>query len=62
MSSIIEKMGGIGTFGVISICLFVVVFSSSLIWAFCLKKPFLDNMQTLPLDDSPAQPGQPKGK
>jgi hypothetical protein len=45
-------MGGIATFGIISICLFVVVFTASLIWASCLKKPFLKSMETLPLDDA----------
>jgi hypothetical protein len=52
MNRIIENMGGIATFGVISICLFVVVFTSSLIWAFCLKRPFLKSMETLPLDEA----------
>jgi hypothetical protein len=56
MTNFIENMGGIATFGVISICLFVVVFTSALIWAFCQKKTLMDQMQTLPLDDSPKFP------
>jgi hypothetical protein len=52
MNRIIENMGGIATFGVISICLFVVVFVSSLLWAFFQKKPFLKSMATLPLDEA----------
>jgi hypothetical protein len=48
----IESMGGIATFGVISICLFVAVFAASLIWASRLKKPFLKSMEVLPLDET----------
>jgi hypothetical protein len=52
MNRIIESMGGIATFGIISICLFVTVFTSSLIWASRLKKPFLKSMEALPLDEA----------
>ena len=38
--------------GVISICLFFVVFGGALIWAFCLKKSFLNSMGALPLENS----------
>ncbi len=48
----IESMGGMATFGIISICLFVTVFTVSLIWASCLKKPFLKTMEALPLDEA----------
>lgn len=49
--NLINKLGGIEAFGVFSICLFVTVFTASLILAFCLKKPFLKNMSELPLED-----------
>jgi hypothetical protein len=52
MNQMIESMGGIATFGVISICLFVAVFTASLIWACRLKKPFLKSMEVLPLDET----------
>jgi hypothetical protein len=56
MNELIDKLGGIKAFGIFSICLFVVVFSASMIQAFCLKKPFLKSMSALPLEeDSPAQ-------
>jgi hypothetical protein len=55
MRRIIESLGGIGTFGVISVCLFVALFGGSLIWAFRQKKPFLDSMGTLPLQDAPSE-------
>lgn len=48
---LINKLGGIEAFGVFSICLFVVVFVTSMILACCLKKPFLQNMSALPLEE-----------
>lgn len=51
MIQIIDKLGGIEAFGIFSICLFVVVFTASMVLAFCLKKPFLKNMGALPLED-----------
>jgi hypothetical protein len=51
MSQLIDKLGGIEAIGIFSICFFVVVFSASMVLAFCLKKPFLKNMSALPLED-----------
>ena len=56
MNQIIDKLGGIEAFGIFSICLFVVVFTASMVLAFCLKKPFLKTMSALPLEDEPSQP------
>ena len=47
----IDKLGGLEAFGVFSLCLFVAVFTASMVLAFCLKKPFLKNMGALPLED-----------
>lgn len=51
MHQIIDKLGGIEAFGIFSICLFVVVFTVSMVLAFCLKKTFLKSMSVLPLED-----------
>jgi hypothetical protein len=51
MNQLIDKLGGIRAFGIFSICLFVVVFTTSMILAFCLKKPFLKSMSALPLEE-----------
>ena len=48
---LLTSIGGIANYGVISICLFVAVFTGSLVWAFCQKKTFLKTMESLPLDD-----------
>ena len=48
---IVQEIGGIGLYGAISVCLFFLVFSVALVRACLLKKPFLDSMSALPLDD-----------
>ena len=48
---VLSSIGGVGVYGVISICIFFTFFVGMLIWAFCLKKPYLNSMRELPLDD-----------
>ena len=47
---VLEKIDGIGLYGVISIGIFFGFFSLMLIWAFALKKNYLNTMGQLPLD------------
>ena len=54
IENVLNKMGGVGVYGVISICLFFAVFAGVLVWTLCLKKPYLEAMRELPLDDSSA--------
>lgn len=51
IQNVLKEVGGIGIFGVISICLFLLVFGGALLWAGLQKKPFLDSMSALPLQD-----------
>jgi hypothetical protein len=51
IQNVLREIGGIGLYDTISICLFVLVFTGSLIWASRLKKPFLKTMSSLPLED-----------
>jgi|CZKM01.1.fsa_nt_gi cytochrome c oxidase cbb3-type subunit 4 len=58
IENVINNMGGVGVFGLISICLFFAFFTGMLVWALCLKKPYLNSMRELPLDDDSAhEPG-----
>ena len=54
IENVLNKMGGVGMYGVISICLFFAVFAGVLVWTLCLKKPYLEAMRELQLDDSSA--------
>ena len=51
-------MGGVGLYGVIAITLFFLVFTGALFFAFQMKKGFLKDMSSLPLDDGSVQPDQ----
>jgi hypothetical protein len=52
----LKDIGGIGVYGVISVCLFFLVFGVALIRALLLKKSFLDSMSALPLQDDTGTP------
>lgn len=49
-------MNGVEVYGIISICLFFTVFTSAMVWAAFLKKPFLKTMSGLPLNDGETAP------
>lgn len=51
IKNVVEQIGGVGIYGIISICLFFTVFSGALLWAFIQKKAFLNSMSVLPLQD-----------
>ena len=48
--NIVEHIGGVGLYGLISMLLFFVSFTGMVWWACCLKKPYLSSMGQLPLD------------
>ena len=48
---IVSSVNGVAMYGVISISIFVVFFTGTLIWAFCLKNRYLGHMGNLPLED-----------
>ncbi len=49
----LSALGGVAGFGIISICLFFGVFAGALVWSARLRKPYLDRMRALPLEDDP---------
>jgi hypothetical protein len=64
IQNVLKNIGGVGIYGVISICLFFLVFAGALIWALLLKRPFLNSMSSLPLQEESAGqiPDEPIGK
>ncbi len=52
IQNVLHHIGGIGLFGVVSVCLFFTVFSIAVAYACLLKRPFLKSMGALPLNDS----------
>lgn len=53
IKSIVTLIGGIEHYGIISMLLFVFVFVGMLIWTFCLKKPYLNEMAGAALEQEP---------
>lgn len=59
IENVVHHIGGVGMFGIISICLFFAFFSGLLLWAALLKKPYLNSMRELPLEDETASNPKP---
>lgn len=57
IKNVLSDIGGIGLYGVLSVCLFFLVFTGAIIWALLHRKPFLNYMGALPLHDETT--GQP---
>lgn len=55
IQNVLKDVGGVGAYGVISVCLFCAVFAAAMLWACAQKKSFLTKMSTLPLDEGEAE-------
>jgi hypothetical protein len=51
IKNVLSDIGGVGLYGVISICLFFAVFTGAILRACLLKRPEADTLAALPLDD-----------
>jgi len=51
IKNVISEIGGIGLYGVISICLFFAVFTGMLVWALRMKKAVARELSACPLHD-----------
>ena len=56
VKNVLSDIGGIGIYGVVSICLFFAVFVGAFIWSMLLKKSDLDSRSVLPLEDGTIAP------
>jgi hypothetical protein len=57
IKNVLEEIGGIGIYGVISVCLFFTVFIGALIWTLRREKSFCAVMSALPLEDESGRKG-----
>jgi cytochrome c oxidase cbb3-type subunit 3 len=48
---VLERISGIGLYGVVSICIFFTFFTTMLLWVGSLRKNYIESMSTLPLRD-----------
>ncbi len=63
IKNVLTHLGGIGLYGVVSVCLFFTVFIVALVLALLKKRSFLTHMSTLPLADDTSVPAhlEPNG-
>ena len=64
IQNVLSGIGGVGIYGIVSICIFVAVFIGVVIWMWTLKKPYLKAMRELPLaeDAAPVAPSDSNPK
>jgi len=55
IQKVLNSIGGVGNYGVVAVVLFFVVFLGVLVWAFGLRRPYLDRMSRLPLEAEDAE-------
>ena len=51
IQNVLRHITDISAYGVISVCLFFVVFAVMLVWAFAARKEHMNAMRQFPLDD-----------
>lgn len=56
IQNVLRTLGGIDAYGIVSLCLFCAIFSGVLLWACLLKRPHLDRMSRIPLENDPNDP------
>ncbi len=49
--NVLTDIGGVGLYGIVSVLLFFLVFTGAVVFALLKKKPFLNYMGALPLND-----------
>ena len=59
IENVMHHIGGVGIFGIISIVLFFAFFTGMVFWAASLKKPYLNSMRDLPLNEETATHTKP---
>lgn len=55
IKNVLSDIGGIGIYGIISICLFFAVFTGMLVWACRMKRNYAEKMSAAPLHDGEAK-------
>jgi cbb3-type cytochrome oxidase subunit 3 len=58
IQNVLHHIGGMASYGIISLCLFFAVFLGVLIWVLRLKRADLDSAAALPLEDDPKPAAQ----
>lgn len=60
IKNVLSEIGGVGLYGIISICLFFAVFTIALVRTCLLRKAHLDRLSELPLEEGHALQPHPR--
>ena len=60
IQNVVTNLGGIGLYGVLSLCLFCTVFAGVVGWTFVLRRTHLDRMARIPLEDDASDELSPR--
>ncbi len=61
IENVLRHIGGIENYGILSLILFFACFLGMVGWALCLKRPFLEAMSHLPIENGLDDPDQDQG-
>jgi cbb3-type cytochrome oxidase subunit 3 len=62
IQNVLQHIGGVANYGIITLCLFFAVFAGVLIWVFRLKKADLDSAAALPLENDKPESATPENR
>jgi len=58
INNVLQHIGGIANYGIISILLFFTCFLGAVLWALTRKQAYRDKMKHLPLEDDDSEEAQ----
>jgi len=58
IKDLISRLGGIENYGILSLLLFVAVFTAMVVWSCLLRKSHLARMARLPLENDASEPAK----
>ena len=50
IKNVLQDIGGVGIYGILSICIFFAVFSAAVVWTALRKRSYCEEMSALPLN------------
>lgn len=56
IQNVLRTIGGIDVYGIVSLCLFFVVFAAAVLWACAQNRAHLEHMARLPLESDHQNP------
>ena len=59
IKNVLSEVGGIGIYGIVSVCLFFLVFTGAVVWTLLQRQTLMNTLGELPLADGEVTPSAP---